>query len=333
MGFYRGKSHDVIDTECCLLQSDAATAAARALRKFMKEDNITSYDEKWDKGLMRHMVVKTSESTGEVMVILVINGRGIPNAEKLVRMLDDEIYDAGYSLESVVVNVNKGKSSRIMSDECMVIAGKQVIMSQLMGLSFEVSPLAFYQVNTFQTENLYSKAIEYADLKGGETVFDLYCGVGTIGIVAADRLRKIASEKFDRDDIIKNSGHVYGIESVKGAVIDANRNAVINGIVNAEFVCGLAEEKIDELLEKTAPDVVFIDPPRSGCDVKLLDAIKEATPETVVYVSCDPATMARDIKYLNDIYILEKAVAVDMFPRCNNVETVCRLVKKGHAQS
>ncbi|MBQ2747734.1 MAG: 23S rRNA (uracil(1939)-C(5))-methyltransferase RlmD [Firmicutes bacterium] len=332
IGFYKGKSHDVVDIDDCMLQSPAALAAMKALKQFMKEDNITAYDEKWDKGLMKHIVVKTSEVTNEVMVILVINGRGIPNSEKLIGMLDDEIYDAGYNLESVVVNVNKGKSTQIMSDEYMVIAGKKVIESELLGLKFEVSPLAFYQVNTYQTENLYSKAIEYADLKGGEIVFDLYCGVGTIGLVAADRLRTIAREKLgdvSPEELLQNSGYVYGIESVKGAVIDANRNAVINGIVNAEFVCGLAEEKIDEILEGRNPDVVFIDPPRSGCDQKLLETIKSAKPAKVVYVSCDPATMARDIKILSDTYELEKAVAVDMFPRCNNVETVCKLVYKG----
>lgn len=329
IGFYKEKTHEVVDIDDCMLQSTAAAAAMRALKQFMKEDNITAYDEKWDKGLMKHIVVKTAESTGEVMVILVINGRGIPNAEKLIEMLDDEIYDAGYSLESVVLNINKGKKAQIMSDEYIVIAGQNVIHSELMNLKFEISPLAFYQVNTFQTENLYRKAIEYAELKGGETVFDLYCGVGTIGIAAADKLRSIAHEKCGEvspEELLRHSGYVYGIESVKGAVVDANRNAVINGIVNAEFICGRAEEKIDELLEGRSPDVVFIDPPRSGCDSKLLDAIKNSAPRTVVYVSCDPATMARDIKALSDAYTLEKAVAVDMFPRCNNVETVCRLV-------
>ena len=337
VGFYARGSHELTNIDDCLIQSRAAMAAAEALKRFMKEDNITAWDDKWQRGLMRHLIVKTAESTSEVMVILVINGKGIPNAEKLVGMLDDAVYDVGYSLESVVINVNKEKTSRITGDEYITIAGKPTIMSECMGLKFEISPAAFYQVNPVQTEVLYGKVLEYADLSGSETVFDLYCGVGTIGLILADRMRKLTREKYGADDY-ERAGRVYGVEYVKGAVLDANRNAVINGIVNAEFICGKAEEKTEEIvngyedkdgrtLGGKAPDVVIVDPPRSGCDEKLIETLARALPQRIVYVSCDPATLARDIKALGDYYELAEATPVDMFPRTGTVEVVCLLSK------
>ena len=334
VGFYARGTHDLTDLEDCLLQSRGALAAASALRRFMEEDHITAYDEKWQKGLIRHLIVKTAEDTGEVMVILVINGKGIPNVEKLARMFDEAIAETGYGLESLVLNIHQGKSSRITGEEYKVIAGKPTILSECRGLQFEVSPAAFYQVNPRQTEVLYGKVEEYAGLKGDETVFDLYCGVGTIGLVLADRMRKIKPEK---------PGKVYGIEAVKGAVIDANRNAVINGLVNAEFFCGLAEEKIHDLIDGytdrdgfftpgKAPDIVIVDPPRSGCDASLLETIQKAAPKKIIYVSCDAATLARDIRILSGRYELKEATPVDMFPRCGNVEVVSLLVRKGREQ-
>ena len=337
IGFYAPKSHDVIDCQDCFLQSVPAMAAADAVRRFMEEDNITAYDPKWEKGLMRQMVVKTAFGTGEVMVVLVINGKGIPNGQKLVAMLDDAIYNLPpdengmyYSLESVVLNVNKGKSNELFGEENITLAGKPVIRDEAFGLNFEISPLAFYQVNPEQTEKLYAKAIEYADITGEETVLDLYCGVGTIGLCAA----------------AAGAGRVIGIEAVKGAVLDANRNAVINGIVNARYVCGRAEvelpklmgkgpdaDKVDADLRIKTADVVFLDPPRAGCDKALLDAVAEIAPEKIVYVSCDPATMSRDIKFLTERgYIFEEATPVDMFPHTKHVETVV-LLSKGKIDS
>lgn len=338
IGFYSKKSHNVANIYDCMLQNDLAMAAARALSDFMCEEKISVYDENTEKGLMRHLIVKTAVSTAEVMVILVMNGKDIPNPQKLVEMLDDSIYNAGGNLESVVINVNRKNTSQITGDEYITLAGKPTILSTCMGLQFEISPAAFYQVNPEQTEVLYSKAIEYAELTGTETVFDLYCGVGTIGLLAADKMRKLTIENCGFVDYEK-MGRVYGIESVKGAVVDASRNAVINGIVNAEFICGKAEEKINDLLNGYTdrdgfeikgknPDVVIIDPPRNGCDASLIEIIIEVEPERIVYVSCDAATMARDIKLLSDKYELAEAMPVDMFPRCNNVETVCKLVKR-----
>ena len=402
VGFYRPKSHDVVDCEDCLLQSEPAMAAAAALRKFMEEDHITSYDPRWEKGLMRHMIVRTAAGTGEVMVILVINGKAIPNAPKLIEMLDEAIYNvpvyedgplAGveFNLESVIVNINKSKNleGQILGEECITIAGKPTITEEVGGLSFEISPLSFYQVNREQMVRLYEKALEYASLKGDETVLDLYCGVGTIGLFAAAEMNRRTAElnaaAASRQAVEnaasgqaaaaalsgttasgpaaadKSPGRVIGIESVKGAVLDANRNATINGIVNARYVCGKAEEELpkmvrtkaqeeqavrevvkkcgeeaakqellkDEALRITHADVVILDPPRAGCEQPLLEAVVKAAPERIVYVSCDPATLARDIKWLGEHgYEFKEATPCDMFPWTGHVETVCLLSKK-----
>ncbi|MCI8609820.1 MAG: 23S rRNA (uracil(1939)-C(5))-methyltransferase RlmD [Firmicutes bacterium] len=379
VGFLPAKSHDVIDCEGCYLQSEPAMAAARALRQFMEEDHITSYDPRWEKGLMRHMIVRTAAGTGEVMVVLVINGKGIPNGEKLVDMLDEAIfkvpvYEEGplagveFSLESVVVNVNKKKSSEILGEECITIAGKPTIMEEIGGLKFEISPLSFYQVNRQQMERLYGKVLEYAALEGGETVLDLYCGVGSIGLFCAAEMNRKAAEagcqghqgqgrqgQGCQGQECQGQGRVIGIESVKSAVVDANRNAVINGIVNARYVCGKAEEVLPQLIkspgsmadgnqaqevgEKRAAydetliidraDVVILDPPRAGCDAGLLEAVVKTEPAKIVYVSCDPATLARDVKYLTQAgYRFEEATPVDMFPWTGHVETVVLLTRK-----
>ena len=363
VGFYRPKSHDVVDCEDCLLQSEPAMAAAAALRKFMEEDHITSYDPRWEKGLMRHMIVRTAAGTGEVMVILVINGKAIPNAPKLIEMLDEAIYNvpvyedgplAGveFNLESVIVNINKSKNLEgpILGEECITIAGKPTITEEVGGLSFEISPLSFYQVNREQMVRLYEKALEYASLKGDETVLDLYCGVGTIGLFAAAEMNRRTAElnaaaalsgttASGQAAADKSPGRVIGIESVKGAVLDANRNATINGIVNARYVCGKAEEELpkmvdpkselkDESLRVTHADVVILDPPRAGCEQPLLKAVVKAAPERIVYVSCDPATLSRDIKWLGEHgYEFKEATPCDMFPWTGHVETVCLLSK------
>lgn len=323
VGFYRPRSHEVVNCYDCMLQSPAAMAAADALRRFMEEDHITAWDERWEKGLMRHLIVKTAFGTGEVMVVLVINGNGIPGSQKLVKMLDDAVYEAGFSLESVVLNVNKKKTSEILGEECIPLAGKQTILETIGDLSFEISPMSFYQVNPVQMEKLYDKVVEYAALTGSETVLDLYCGVGTIGLYCAS-----------------GAGQVVGIESVKNAVLDANRNAVINGIVNARFLCGRAEEELPRLLEVQDPedviaeavkqaDIVILDPPRAGCRPELLDAVAQVSPERIIYVSCDPATLARDVKLLGEMgYTFMEATPVDMFPWTGHVETVCLMSRK-----
>jgi len=325
IGFYKAKSHEVVDCEECMLQSRPAMAIAAALRQFMKEDNITGFDPQWNKGLMRNLVVRTAFGTGEVMAILVINGKGIPNAAKLVEMMDDAITDLEpaadgmeYSLESVVTITDKSGSFGDSNIECITLAGKPTILEMIGDMQFEISPTSFYQVNPVQMKRLYDKAAEYADLHGGETVLDLYCGVGAIGLY-----------------LIKDipDARVIGIESVKSSVLDANRNAVINHIVNARYVCGRAEYELPKLLSGEGlndesllvdhVDVVILDPPRAGCDERLLTAVAEAEPSRIVYVSCDPATLARDIKYLcANGYEFVEATPVDQFSWTGHVETV-----------
>lgn len=349
VGFFRPKSHDVVDCEDCWLQSMPAMAAADALRTFMEEDNITAWDPKWKKGLMRHLVVKTAFSTGEVMVILVINGKGIPNSAKLIEMLDDAVYETGYSLESVVTSIHKGNDNEIMGEENIIIAGKPVITDYIGALQFEISPLSFYQVNPVQMNRLYNKVREYCGFSSKKTdgistgknlenlevssvqkkqdhrpvILDLYCGVGTIGLCCADNARA-----------------VIGIESVKEAVINANRNAVINNIVNARYLCGRAEELLPDCLSGAEnidsdiakfvqqADIAILDPPRAGCRPDLLDAVAATSVDRIVYVSCDPATLARDIKHLNEHgFGFIEATPVDMFPNSSHTECVTLLVR------
>ena len=324
VGFYRNKSHQVIDCHECMIQSKAAMAAAMATRQFMKEDNISAWDDKWELGLMRHMIVRTAFDTGEVMVTYIINGKGIPNGEKLVGMLDDAIYDAGFYLESVNISskTDKEVNGEIYGKTVEPYAGKNVIIDYIGDLKFEISPRSFYQVNPVMTEQLYNKAREYAQLTGKENVLDLYCGVGSIGLYCAGQ-----------------ANYVLGIEAIKDAVVDANRNAAINGIINARFLTGKAEEVLPQLLKgegdedlvKVAKnaDVVILDPPRAGCHEDLLDAVVEIEPKRIVYVSCDPATLARDIAVLEEKgFKFEEATPVDMFPWTLHVETVACLSRK-----
>ena len=328
VGFYMKKSHRVVDCPDCYIQSMAAMAAADALRTFMEEDNITAWDPKWEKGLMRHLIVKTGFATRDVMVILVINGKGIPNAQKLVEMLDDAVYEAGYNLESVAVNINKeADTGEIMGDDTQIIAGSNVITDMIGELTFEISPTSFYQVNPVQVTRLYDKVREYCDFGSYEeppVIMDLYCGVGTIGLYCAD-----AAEA------------VVGIEVVKDAVINANRNAVINNIVNARFIQGKAEEilpeymagsdkadvQLSEQLQKSR--IAIMDPPRAGSRPELMDAIADSNVDRIIYVSCDPATLGRDIKYLEEKgFSFIEATPVDMFPWTSHVETVCLMSRK-----
>lgn len=319
VGFVKQKSHEICDCLECNIQAETVMTVARVIRKFMEEDNITGYDPKWDKGLMKSVTVRTAFNTGEVMVIIHVNGRGIPNHEKLIGMLDEAIYNIPsdsmgkeYSLESVILSYEKKEKSKEL--EFVTLAGKNSIIDTLGELKYEISPGAFYQVNPVQMKNLYDKVVEFATLKGNENVWDLYCGVGTIGLYMASKVKS-----------------VLGIESVKSAVIDANRNAVINGIVNATYLCGNAEREIYNLLnEGKTCDIAILDPPRAGCDIKLLEALAMANIGRIVYASCDPATLARDLKILAEKgYKLEKTACFDMFPETRHVETIALLSKLG----
>ena len=311
IGFSPAKSREVTDCLDCRLQVGTAMAAADATRRFMEEDHICSFDERWDKGLMRQMTVKTAFGTGEVMVIYDIHGKGIPNAAKLVEYLDDAVYEAGGSLESVVIRTEKKTET---------IAGKNTITDTVViddrTLEFEISANSFYQVNHDQMEKLYGIVREYCRQADSPVVLDLYCGAGTIGLSVADLASK-----------------VYGIEIVKDAVLDANRNAVINGVVNATYTCGKAEELLPQWTaegrEEARADIAILDPPRAGCKPELLHAIADAAIPKVIYVSCDPATLARDVKLLHEEgFKLMEATPVDMFPNSGHVETVALIQRR-----
>ncbi len=322
VGFYREKSRDIVNCPSCLLQSEPTEVLAQVLREFIHQEMGDAYKTSKKSASMtfiRQLVVRTAYHTGEVMVILVTDGKQLPQAEKLINMMDDCINElptrfdgVTYSLESIIINEMDPKKRLRGTGKCYTLAGEPVITDTLGNLKFEISPFSFYQVNPLQTERLYDKVKEYAQLTGRETVLDLYCGVGTIGLYLASQAKE-----------------VIGIESVKSATLDANRNAVINGIVNARFVCGKVEEELSLLSEKVSePCVIVLDPPRSGCHPAVLSAIAEFQPEKIIYVSCDPATLARDVKILSESgYKLTAATPVDMFPHTVHVEAVTLLTK------
>lgn len=308
VGFYREKTHDAINIDRCDIQVEPANRIAEAVREYIREFKVPIYDPNTGTGLLRNLIVKTAFGTGEIMVILVATNDKIPQAEWLAERIETELDKLErYSLESLILNVNRTKHGETMGTQCITLGGSPTILDKQMGKDFEISPLSFYQVNPVQAEKLYRKVIEYAALTGEETVFDLYCGVGSIGIHLSDKAKR-----------------VIGIESQRKAVADANRNATINGCVNAEFIKGKVEEELPTLVgQGVQADVVVLDPPRAGCDPTVLAAVAEAGPSRIVYVSCDPATLARDIKILGGYgYKFVEAQPVDMFPQTGHVECV-----------
>ena len=313
-GFYAGRTHDIIANTDCALGVAENKEILEIILAFMKKYKILSYDEKTGKGLIRHALIRYGFTTKEIMVCLVINGTEIPHAADLI---EDLIKIPG--MTSITFSVNARRTNVIMGDSYEVLWGQGYITDYIGKIRYQISPLSFYQVNPAQTEKLYSLALEYAALKGGETVWDLYCGIGTISLFLAQK-----------------AGKVYGVEIVPQAIEDARRNAELNGIKNAEFFVGKAEEVLPAFYEQkraegsaeTHADVIVVDPPRKGCDGKLLDTIVKMAPEKVVYVSCDPATLARDLKILcANGYELVKVRPVDQFPMSVHVETVCLLSK------
>ncbi|WIV13553.1 23S rRNA (uracil(1939)-C(5))-methyltransferase RlmD [Proteiniborus sp. MB09-C3] len=303
IGFYKKGSHDIANIDTCVIQHDVADKAIGAIREYIKEFKIEPYDNKTGKGLLRHIIVKNSFKTGDTMVVLVTNGNILPHSDQFIKKLRDRIPE----LKTVIQNINTKKTNLVMGAKSQVIYGEEKIIDYIGNLKFYISAESFFQVNPVQTEVLYSKALEYADLKGNETVFDIYCGIGTISLFLAQKAKK-----------------VYGIESVNQAIKDAKENARINGIENVEFHSGNAEEIFPKLYEKgIKADVVVVDPPRKGCDPQVIDTIIKMKPEKVVYVSCNPSTLARDLKVLseNGFKVME-VQPVDMFPWTGHVESI-----------
>ena len=310
IGFYRGRSHDVVDVEDCLLQPEAAGDIRRAIKGWMERYGVTSYDEQTQRGLIRHLFVRTSFE-GEVLVCLVVNeraGRGLPHEAELA----DTLRNGVPGLVGLVVNYNRDKTNVILGREYRTVWGREYLEERLCGLDFRLSMPSFFQVNREQCEVLYSRALDMAGLTGEDTVLDLYCGIGTISLCAAKRAKR-----------------VYGAEIVPEAVEDARGNAKRNGVENAEFYTGDASDIAERFLrDGVRPDAVIVDPPRRGLTAEVIKAVAQMAPERVIYVSCDCATLARDVKMFADLgYEAKRAEAVDMFPRTSHVETVCLLSK------
>ena len=309
IGFYAKRSHRIIDTPVCMLQNKINDQIVKIIRAFLTEYEIPLYDETIHRGLVRHILTRIGRRTGEIMVCLVVNGRNLPHCDVLVERLHEI-----EGMTSIVLNVNTAQTNVILGTEVHVLWGKETIRDYIGDVQFEISPLSFYQVNPLQTQVLYQTALDFAELEGNETVLDLYCGIGTISLFFAQKAK-----------------HIFGVEIVPEAIADAKRNAALNGMNNADFAVGAAEDVIPRLYEEKGitADVVVVDPPRKGCDSVLLDTIAAISPKKVVYVSCDSATLARDLAYLCPKgYTIEKVQVVDMFPHTVHVETVVLLSKK-----
>ena len=311
IGFYAGRSHDIIDTESCAIGAPVNDQIVAIVRSFIEDNHISTYDEETGRGLVRHILIRVGFTTKEIMVCLVTNGNKLPHSEILI----DELVKID-GMTSICLNVNMENTNRILGDKCITLWGQSYITDYIGDIKYQISPLSFYQVNPVQTNVLYNKALEYADLSGDETVWDMYCEIGTISLFLAQKAKK-----------------VYGVEIVPQAIDDARHNAEINGITNAEFFVGKAEEVVPDIYKKggdgSHADVVVVDPPRKGCDQVLLDTLVHMAPERIVYVSCDPATLARDVKILQEKgYEAKKVAVVDQFCHSGHVETVVLLSHK-----
>ena len=308
-GVYEAKSHRVVDVEHCFLENEKATEIIRTIKSLLRSFKIKTYDEDSGYGLLRHVLIRTAKETGEIMVVLVLSSPILPSKNNFVKALRKEHPE----ITTVVINVNDRATSMVLGEKEQVIYGKGYIEDILCGKRFKISPKSFYQVNPLQTEKLYGTALEFADLTGKETVLDAYCGTGTIGIIAAD-----------------NAKRVIGVELNKDAVKDAVTNAKINGVKNIEFYHKDAGQFMIQLAEQQENiDVVLMDPPRAGSDEAFLNSVVRLRPNKVVYVSCNPETLARDLKYLTkNGYQVKRMRGCDMFCHTEHVETVCLLAKK-----
>ena len=323
LGFYAGRTHSIIPLTDCVIGHPVNKEIIKAVKEYIDKYKVSVYDEEKNTGLIRHVLTRVGFHTGELMVCLVVNGEDIPHAEELYGNIEKAVDEynkddpAGrITFKSFMININKDKTNRILGFSSRVLRGEGFITDYIGDIRFSISPESFFQVNPAMTEKLYNKALEYAGLTGDEKVWDMYCGIGSISLFLAQKAKK-----------------VFGVEIVPQAIEDAEKNAELNGLTNAEFFTGKAEEVVPELYEKDhdrySADVVVVDPPREGCDEKLLDTICSMAPKRLVYVSCDPATLARDIKYLSDKgFKLEKAAVYDQFSHGVHVETVVLLNNK-----
>ncbi len=303
VGFYAPRSHDIIDMETCNIQDETADKVVKLTKEWMKKYNINAYNEEKNNGVVRHIMIRRGFKTNEVMVVIVTKEKNIPHKEEFIKVISENID----GITSIVQNINPKKTNVILGEKCITLYGKDFISDYIDEFKFNISPLSFFQVNPVQTEVLYNKALEYADLSGNEVVFDAYCGTGTISLFLSKKAKK-----------------VYGVEIVPQAIENAKINAEQNNVDNVEFQVGKSEEVIPELIKNgVKADVVVVDPPRKGCDKVLLEAIAEMRPDRIVYVSCDPSTLARDLGILEELgYKTKEVQPVDMFPQTGHVECV-----------
>ena len=309
VGFYAPRSHDIIDMKTCFIQSKLGDKVVEILKSWMKKYKVKAYDEKTHSGIVRHVMIREGFKTKDVMVVVVTNGHKLPNGDALVEELKAEIPN----LKSVIQNVNKDKTNVILGLQSITLWGSDTISDYIGEFKFNISPLSFFQVNPVQTEVLYKKALDYAELTGNEIVFDAYCGTGTISLFLSKEAKK-----------------VYGIEIIPQAIDNANENKKANHVENVEFIVGKSEEEIPKLIKAGInPDVIMLDPPRKGCEESLLHAIAQVKPRRIIYVSCDPATLARDLRILDDLgYRAVEVQPVDMFPQSHHVECVAKIERK-----
>ena len=309
MGVFAERTHVIIPTKDCKIQDVLSQKIANEIFEFIENNNIKVYNEKSLSGSIRHIIIRIGKKTNEVMVTLVSNTAEIEKEKELVNYITSKYKE----IKTIVKNINDKNTNVILGRKNKVLFGNGYIYDYLGEFKFKISTMSFYQVNPIQTEKLYGKAVEYANLNGNETVFDLYCGIGTIGIFAS-----------------KNVKNLYGIETIPEAIDDAGQNAKENNLENAEFFVGDVEKTLPEFIRerKINPDVVFVDPPRKGCDKTALDTLLQIEPKRIVYVSCNPATLARDLKILEEKYNIEKLSICDMFPFTHHIESIASLVLK-----
>ena len=307
-GFFAERTHEIIPIKDCQIHSIISEQIAYSIYKFIKENNIPAYDEKTNEGLLRHIIVKNGFRTGEIMCVLVINGNKIPKQEELIEMLVKR-----FNVKTIIKNINTKNTNVILGQENIVIHGDGFIYDILGDYTFKISANSFYQVNPIQAEVLYNIALEKAELGKDDILFDLYCGIGTIGIFASKYVKK-----------------VYGIEIVENAVKDAIENAKINDINNIEFIAGDVEKVFENLMKnkQVYPDVVVVDPPRKGLDNNTINNLLAVEPKKIVYISCNPSTLIRDLKQLSDKYDFDEIIPVDMFPYTSHTESIAILKLK-----
>ena len=308
-GFYAGRTHSIIPNTRCYLGVEENEEILELILAHMEKYQIPAYDEQTGKGLVRHVLIRKGFTTGELMVCLILNGTRMPEAEELVKSLEKIP-----GMTSITINVNTKQTNVIMGTENRPLWGQTYITDYIGNVEYQISPLSFFQVNPVQTGKLYERALEYAQVEDGQTVWDLYCGIGTISLFLAQKAKK-----------------VYGVEIVPQAIEDAKRNATLNGFTNAEFYVGKAEDVLPKKYreEGVKADVIVVDPPRKGCDEALLRTIVQMRPDRVVYVSCDSATLARDLKYLTgEGYRVAEGTVVDQFPHTVHTECVIKLQRK-----